>query len=135
MKNLIKFLFISVILISFSSCSKVQMNYNKIEGTWKLTEIKEDGLVIPITGSVNQIFFEKCPTTKTGCESNMVFNGVEEKFIYYIGVDGDDNQISMTSLDSNGKETIYSINKLDKSQLELTNTHGAKLIEFRFIKK
>ena len=134
MKTTIKFVLIIVTIFSFTSCGKVQMNYNKIAGIWKLTSIKENAVTIPITGAVNQLYFEKCPMTKGGCQGNFVYNGKEESFIYFIGADGNDNHISTTTLEDNSIETIYTIIKLDKEKLELSYTKDDKLIELSFLK-
>lgn len=71
------------------SCSKNQKVVNQLEGTWKVTSVKENGVAQPDSTYKNSRYtFEKCKVKKGACPGTLTEDGKSIGFTYDISDKG-----------------------------------------------
>jgi len=126
-----------VVAIVIASCSKSIKISKQLDGTWKVTEYKENGVSIDVDSAgfddSYSITFEKCKVTKEDCPGSYTFTfdllGVPttftENFTYSINEDG--TEITLI-FDDNGIITEDTATILEHSNsnfaIEDTDSNG-----------
>lgn len=120
-----------LLVLLFQSCSKRTEVIRKISGAWSIVELSKDGTLIPLSGQVNSVYFEKCPGTKTGCNVDITVNGTERRFEYTMNDQG--TGFTAIPYDSSDDLLNFDIEKMDKDQVVLTVNEDDKLMRYTLV--
>jgi hypothetical protein len=86
---------VAITMLVIAACSKDQKVVKELEGTWKVTAVKEDGVAQPDSTFNTQTYsFEKCKVKKGPCNGTMTDEGKALPFTYSISEKG--TRITMT---------------------------------------
>lgn len=92
------YLFASALLgiVMFIACSKDQRTVNRLEGTWKVTALSENGVAAPDSMYKNSTYtFEKCKVKKGACPGTLTDDGKSIPFTYDISDKGEKMTITL----------------------------------------
>ena len=103
MKRIITTLLPAIFLIT--ACSKDQKMVQQLEGEWKVTDLKKNGISVDKDKYEGQVYsFEKCKVSKGPCNGSISQHGFSLAFTYKITNDG--GKISMTTTFLGSSETM-----------------------------
>lgn len=111
--------------IIFFSCSKDQKVVKQLEGTWKVTSIKENGQAQPDSlYSGDSYTFEKCKVKKGPCDGTWTTDGKAVPFTYSISDKGTKFTMTMNIFGVSESETGDIVEHSDSKFVFKSNDGG-----------
>ena len=94
------------VLFLITACSKDQKVVRQLDGTWKVTDVKENGASVNASEYEGLKYsFEKCKVSKEACNGSVTQQGLTLAFTYKITDDGEKIVFTTTFFGATDTET------------------------------
>jgi len=130
----VKLLMLAVV-ISLASCNKDQKAVNQLEGDWKITSLKVDGVAQPSSDYENTTYtFEKCKVKNGDCPGKITEDGKSFDFTYNVSEKGEKMTIKFDILGTK-VTTVADILESSKTKFVWKSIEDGETVESTIEKK